>query len=101
MTLGEMFEANEDEFLWFERIENPMHQSPDLCAFLMLHALAPKTNVGDGKVADMISAAKHDEFYLSTDVDELAKVVTLENVRDLVRCGVRYDDQYECLCMFA
>lgn len=101
MTLAEMFEAASDEFLKFDRIENPKHPAPDLCAFLMLHELAPTRNVGNGEVADMISAAEHDEFYLSTDCDKLAEVATPEIIRDLHRCGVRYDEDYDCLCMFA
>ena len=100
MTLNEMFEANEDEFLKFERIESPVHAAPDLCAFLMLHALAPKKNCGDGNVSNMVAVAEHDEIYLCTDVEELEKVVTLEQVRDLVRCGVRYDSDLQSLCMF-
>lgn len=100
MTLDELFEVNKDEFLKFERIESPVHPAPDLCAFLMLHALAPKKNRGNDNVSDMVVAAEHDEIYLATDIDELAKVATLENICDLVRCGVRYDRDSDCLCMF-
>lgn len=94
MTLAEMFEAADDEFLRFERIESPKHPRPDVCAFLMLHEAVP------GK-ADMVRAAEHDEFYLSVNCDDLAKVATPEFVRDLHRCGVRYDPHYDCLAMFA
>ena len=100
MALDELFEANEDEFLKFERIESPAHPAPDLCAFLMLHALAPKKNRGNDNVSNMVVAAEHDEIYLATDTDELAKVATLENIRDLVRCVVRYDRDSDSLCMF-
>jgi hypothetical protein len=93
MTLTEMFEAANDEFLRFEQIENPRHPSPDICAFLMLHDLVP-THM------DILSAAEHDEVYLATDCDALAKVVTPEIVRDLHRCGIRYDASYNSLCMF-
>lgn len=99
MTLEEMFEANDEEFLKFDRIENPIHPAPDLCAFLMLHFLAPKRN-GDGTVADMVSCSEHDQIYLATDIDQLAEAATLENVCDLVRCGVRFDSYTDSLCMF-
>lgn len=98
MTLQEMFEAADDEFLRFERIENPRHPAPDICAFLMLHDLAPAHNRGDGKVTDMVAAAVHDEIYLATDIEKLAEVATPEIVRDLHRCGVRLGD--DGLCMF-
>ncbi len=100
MTLAEMFEAASDEFLQFERIENPRHPVSDICAFLMLHDLAPKIGRGSGTPVDMVSAAEHDEIYLATDCEELAKVVTPEIVRDLHRCGVRYSSGYDRLCMY-
>jgi hypothetical protein len=90
--LREMFEAVSDEFLKFERIENPRHPAPDICAFLMLHDLAPSKG-------DIVTSAEHDEIYLATDCDKLAEVATPEIVRDLHRCGVRWGD-YDGLCMF-
>jgi hypothetical protein len=100
MTLKEMFDAADDEFLKFDRIENPRHPAPDICAFLMLHDLAPTLNRGDGKVADMVACAEHDEIYLATDCKKLAEVATPEIVRDLHRCGVRYNSEYNSLAMF-
>jgi hypothetical protein len=100
-NLGELFEAATDEFLKFERIENPRHPAPDICAFLMLHDLAPAIGRGSGKPVDIVAAAEHDEIYLATDCEALAKVATPEIVRDLHRCGVRYSTEYDGLCMFA
>lgn len=57
----------------------------DLNAFLLLERLVP----GEG---DMISAAEHDEFFLSVDLEELAKVATEEDVKTLLRCGVCLDE---------
>ena len=48
----------------------------------------------------MISAAKHDEIYFDFDIEELAKVITKEQILDLVRCGVNYDSDNDCLYMF-
>lgn len=94
MDLKEAFERHDDEFLNFVAIENPRHPRPDVCAFLTLHDLVPSDR-------DMISAAEHDEFFLSTDCAALAEVATDDVVRDLVRCGVRYSAEFDCLCMFA
>jgi len=88
------FEKHSDEYIRFERIEAPRHPRPDLCAFLMLHDLAPKNS-------DMVCAAEHDEIWLGVDIEVFAAVVTDDIVRDLVRCGVRYDSDTESLAMFA
>lgn len=89
--LEEAFETHNEEHCKFERVENPRHPRPDLCAFLMLHDLVLGTQ-------DMVAGASHDEIWLRTDCDALAAVVTDEQVRDLTRCGVRFS----CgdLCMF-
>lgn len=94
IDLEALFDKFEDEYLKFERIESPKHPRPDLCAFLMLHELVPGTD-------DMVSASAHDEFFLGIDCEKLADVATEEQIRDLARCGVRYDDEYDCLAMFA
>lgn len=82
----------EDEFLKFERIENPLHHRSDLCAFLLLDRLVPGNR-------DMVCSARHDEIFLEVDLDSLAAVAGEDDVRTLVRCGVRLDgDGY--LAMF-
>lgn len=94
MTLKEMFEATSDDYLDFDKVENPPSKRADLSAFIMLDRLVPDSG-------DIITSSEHDEFYLSIDCEALAKVVTLEIVRDLSRCGIRYDSSNDCLCMFA
>lgn len=98
MTLTEMAEAfsasSDEEFLHDERIANPRHARRDLAAFLLLAELVR----GDDP---MISTAAHDEYFLSIDCEELAKVITVDQVVELVRCGIRYDAQYDCLAVFA
>lgn len=96
MTLEEMQAAFdlEDDFLKFEGIEKPRSKRPDLHAFLLLDELVP----GD---SDMVSAAEHDEIFLHVDPEALAAVVTLDQIRELRRCGVRYDSSTDSLAMFA
>lgn len=93
MNLEAEFEKHSDEFLKFERIENKISKRPDLHAFLLLDKLVP----GD---SDIVGGAEHDEFYLDIEVEDLAEVISPEQVKELVRCGVRYDSQYDCLAMF-
>jgi hypothetical protein len=91
--LIELFEKNDDEYLKFEKIENPLHKRPDLCAFLRLDQLVPGTH-------DMVSAAEHDEIYLEVDLEKLAEVATADDVIYLQRCGIRLDDYNGGLAMF-
>jgi hypothetical protein len=83
----DLFEELDDEFLEFERIPETerLSQRMDLHAFLLLDRLVPG-------MRDMVSGARHDVIYLDTDVEELAAVATDEDIRSLVRCGVRYED---------
>lgn len=92
-SIGEMFDKFEDDFLKFDDVENKKHQRPDICAFIILDALIPEDS-------DIINAAEHDEIFLDIDLDALIKVITEDQVRDLVRCGVRYHDEFDCLAMF-
>ncbi|AMM23150.1 hypothetical protein [Variovorax sp. PAMC 28711] len=94
MNLHDRFEQYEDEFLKFDRIDNPKSKRPDLHAFLMLDEIQPGER-------DLISASEHDEFYLDIDCDAFAEKATDEQIRDLQRCGIRYDSELDSLCMFA
>jgi hypothetical protein len=96
MDLKACFEAldDSDEYLEFSRIIKPRSNRPDLHAFLLLDRLAPGNK-------DLISAAEHDVFFLDVDMEVLAANATEDDIRDLIRCGVRYDTDYDCLTMFA
>ena len=93
MTVEEMFGADNDEFLKFERIpqEQRRHRRPDLCAFLYLDEKFPSD-------FDMISAAEHDEFFLDIEPEQIERL-TQDDVTYLLRCGVRYSR--DSLAMFA
>lgn len=98
MTLEEMaalFEKHSDtEYIQFKRITVATEsRRPDLCAFIRLDELVPGNT-------DIVSDAEHDEIYLEVEPEDLAKVVTEEDIIFLLRCGVRYDSSYPALCMF-
>jgi hypothetical protein len=96
MQLNEMaaiFDEQDDEHMQFERIQSPRHPRPDIAAFLLLHELVPGQR-------DMVCAAEHDEIYLDVRADDLALVVTEEQIIELIRCGVRFDSSTDSLCMF-
>ena len=92
--LQKLFEAESDEFLKFERVEMKLSRRPDLHAFLLLDQLVPGER-------DMVAAAAHDEIFLDVTLEALAKVVTPEQVTDLIRCGVHWDSNTDSLAMFA
>ncbi len=87
------FETHNDEYCKFEGVRAPRSSRRDLCGFMLLDLLV-------GGTEKMIGAAEHDEIYLSVDVDQLAEVITEDDVITLLRCGIRYDEEYDCLAMF-
>lgn len=93
MTLKQIFEKYQDEFIKFENIKDKFSNRPDLHAFILLDQLLPGND-------DIIVRAGHKELYLSIDVKDLEKVINEEQVCDLLRCGVTYDSYYDALHMF-
>ena len=93
MDIKAMFEKYNDEYLQFDNVENPVHQRPDLCAFLTLDRLC----FGH---FNMVASAGHDQIWLDTDVAALSNTVTEDDILLLVRCGVNFDEDTESLFMF-
>jgi isochorismate hydrolase len=92
-NLHQFFEDNNDEFLKFDRVENKLSSRADLHAFLLLDKLVPGES-------DIVGSADHDEIFLETDVEELLKVATDEQLIEIHRCGILYNEKYECLYSF-
>ncbi len=93
--LDAFFEKHDGEYGEFEKIKNKKSQRPDVHAFLLLDELVP---VKGNK--DMVRDAEHDKIWLDTDVAKLVKVATDEQLIELRRCGVLYDNGYDALFMF-
>ena len=91
--LAELFDAENDEYIKFDRVRDHRSARPDLHAFLLLNQLQPGND-------DIVSGAGHEEIYLSIDTGKLAEVISEDQIVELLRCGVRYDTEYECLAMF-
>jgi hypothetical protein len=89
------FDKYEDDYLKFDRVSNRLNERPDLCGFLLIDKLLP--NAG----RNIISATGHDELWLDVDVEKLAQAATEEDILMLVRCGIRYESDFDCLAMFA
>lgn len=95
LDLREAFVAVNDDYRKFDRVENKLSPRPDVCAFLLLDRLLPP----EGNHS-MVCHAEHGEYWLDVDCIELEEVATLEDIRTLARCGVRYDDPTEGLAVF-
>ena len=89
--IQDKFEAVNDDYLKFERIENKRSSRPDVHAFILLDELFPSE-----REMDLISCAKHDIYYLDIEEERLSKL-TDDQILELVRCGISYDDEFDCL----
>jgi hypothetical protein len=92
MNISQKFDLVDDHYGKFEDVENKFSLRNDLHAFILLDKVIPK----EGK---LISAAEHDEYYLDYE-DEDLEMLTDANILDLVRCSVRYSDEFDCLAVF-
>ena len=92
MTIKERFDQFEDEFLKFERVENKFSNRADVHAFILLDKLVPGKD-------DILVDARHDEVFLSIGPEKL-ETASDEQIRDLIRCGIRLDDSEDGLAMF-
>lgn len=92
IDLKAAFEKYEFEHLTFERVKKPLHRCPDIAAFLLLDNLVPTKN---GR--DMIRYVDSDCVHLNVNLAKLARVITKKEVKTLIRCGILYSAQYNCL----
>ncbi len=70
-------------------------QLKDLDAFILIDKLVPSGN------DDIVSCASHDQIWIYVDTEELANVISEDEVRFLSDCGVFFDEESESLSMFA
>jgi hypothetical protein len=94
MTVNEMFDkcsevARHNDF---SRLDNKRHPLRDLCGLLYLHEKL-------GGEGDAICVAEHDEVWLGWSVEQI-DLLTEEDIRYLVTCGVHFDSSVGSLHMF-
>lgn len=92
-SLKTRFAQFDNEYGKFALIQAPLSKRSDVHAFILLDRLVPGSE-------RMIGVSEHDEFYLGVDPDSLNAVATDEQIRELVRCRVRYDESTSSLCLF-
>lgn len=81
-----------DEALDRSKMLNPLR---DIHAYILLQSLMP-----DMKRGDMVVSAEHDQIWLSPDCSDLADVITRDQIIELMRCGVSYDEDTQSLFMY-
>lgn len=75
---------SKDEYLKFERIENPPYSMMDVCAFIYLDNLCSFM-----RIRKAVASAMHEEIYLAWAPEDLAEAgCTEDDILYLVRCGV-------------
>ena len=92
MTIEDLFEnfVNTDDE--FNLISNKLSTSPIIHALMLLDKLVPK---GIDHTIDLIDGGS--VYFNDIDEDELLRVITIEQVIDLCRCGVFYSSEKCCL----
>ena len=93
--MNEEFEKHDvmEEFGEFHKVSKHLSERPDLHAFILLDKLCPSNK-------SIVSESGHDQFWLNVDVNDFAKVATPELILALIRCGVMFDYDEDCLYMF-
>lgn len=90
LNLSEIFKKHESHYCCFHEIESPKTKRRDLQAFLILDSIFK-----DNK--KIISGVDTYSIYLSVEIEELAQKATEEQILDLIRCGVSYEEKYDSL----
>ena len=100
MTLKEMFDLfvkhSDGEGHCFEKVKNRRSNRMDVHGMLLLDTLVPSKQKA---APDLISCSEHDEVWFETDLEDLAKVITEDQVIEMLRCGIYYDTSTESLHM--
>lgn len=93
IELINLFEKHESEYLAFERVENKLSAAPQIHAFVFL------SNKYSGFSGDVIDGSDSNQIFLFPDLNDSLPFVE-QDIVDMRRAGVRYDDRCDCLSMF-
>ena len=94
LSLKQRFEAFSDDYAKFDRVKNKFSNRSDIHAFILLDRLFPHSS------ESIISAAEHDQYFLAIDIEELNEL-TDDQIQELVRCRIQFNDEFDCLAVFA
>ncbi len=90
-----LFEKHEGEYRQFERVQHPLSKRPDIHALMCLDLLFPS----ESGESVMIGAVCNDGIYLELNKEQISSL-SENQVIDLTRCGVIYDEERKLLMMY-
>ena len=89
LNLPEVFKKHESHYLHFEEIKDPKTKRSDLQAFLILDSISSCQG-------NIVAGMDTYSIYLNVEVEDLEKNATEEQIIDLIRCGVCYEEKHDC-----
>lgn len=92
-TTYDRWKKFDKDFCKFSAVEPKRSSRGDIHAMILLNELQPS----DG---DMIAAAEHDVIWFDIDVEKLMETITDQQIQELARCGISYDESLDSLSMF-
>lgn len=95
LNLKELFEKHSEEYLMSTDIENKLHERDDIGAFLLLSKLS-----NDDRKLNIVAYSVYDEITLSVSPSDVAMNATEQDILDLIRYGVMYDEYEDCFTMY-
>ncbi len=93
INLEEFFELHNDEHGKFEHIEKPLNQRADICLLLLLDQLIPGKN-------NLIVRSNRYEIIFDIDIEDFSKKVNVNQLLNMIRCGLCYSSSDSCLYKF-
>lgn len=99
MNLKHFMARHAEEFGKFERIKNPPSAHRDLCAMLILSKFMTNPRTSVINCADSGNAEGCGFIIFEPSIHDIETMATEEQVIDLIRCGCRYNSEYDALVM--
>ena len=99
MNLKQFMAQNSNEFGKFERIKNPPSTHRDLHAMHILSQFMTKHGISVINCTGPSNETDTGLIVFEPSIRDVEAMATEEQVIDLVRCGVRYNHEYDALVM--
>lgn len=88
--ISEIFDEFVNDYKKFDEVKKKLSQRADM------HVLIFLDKKFSGKTR-MIRCSEHDMYYLNIEPEDLIKNCTKEEIRNLVRAGLVYEDEFLCM----
>lgn len=101
MNLKRLIDKYATQYGRFDLIKNPPSTHRDLCAMLILEKFMtnPKTSVINSVNTVDMHGHPEEMIVFEPSIHAIETMATEDQVIDLIRCGCRYNGEYEALVM--